>query len=311
MELNRRIRDARIDSGLAQKELGIRCGVTRLTVTRWESGDRVPSFDTLQKIAKALSKPVTYFIGENEPLVVDAVKPSVDTITDIVKNKAYDFPGAEDELAAVRALAKTTGSYDKAFAIIEACKAAGLGIRPAEQKKKLDNPRDRIPRYHVSESEKGGKVPKWLNLAAGDGSDLELSEEFLYFDEIKTHPGLHAAVIRGESMCDTLVPGDVVVLEEMPGGVWELPPLDGDVKNSYRIAHAKVAHDDICVLSINDDTPTIKRVTYDVSRGMLDWQMLILAENPTVWPARAVTKRDHVKFYAKMIGLAEKLPGAR
>lgn len=299
LKIGTKIRTARKAKGLSVDTLAEKLDISRASLYSWENDEFSPSFAKIEKLAAALGVPMSYFIGET---AVEIVKTAVGNVTAPV-DEAAEFR----LFKRFRELMAQGVDLDR---IIEE-QNAPLRIRQPERRPRYTNRRDELPVYHISESGKGGKVPKWLNLAAGDGSDLELSDEFLYFEEIKAHAGLHAAVIRGESMCDTLVPGDVVVLEEMPGGVWELPPLDGDVKNSYLVAKSKVAHDDICVLSINDDAPTIKRVGYDVSRGLNDWQMLILAENPSVWPARAVTKRDHVKFHAKMLGIAEKLPRRR
>ncbi len=49
-----RIRRARMEGGLSQKELAERLGVSSPTVGQWESGRRNPKDETLQRIAAAL-----------------------------------------------------------------------------------------------------------------------------------------------------------------------------------------------------------------------------------------------------------------
>lgn len=57
MEYGKRIKDARNKSGLTQKQLGERLGVSESAVAQYESGQRVPKVDTLQRIADALNIP--------------------------------------------------------------------------------------------------------------------------------------------------------------------------------------------------------------------------------------------------------------
>lgn len=46
--------DARKKSGMTQKELAEKCGVKQENISRIENGDRMPSLNTIQKIANAL-----------------------------------------------------------------------------------------------------------------------------------------------------------------------------------------------------------------------------------------------------------------
>ena len=52
--LAKKLRDARKESGLTQKELGEMIGVTRQLITRIESGTQNITIETLQKFAGAL-----------------------------------------------------------------------------------------------------------------------------------------------------------------------------------------------------------------------------------------------------------------
>lgn len=63
MEMGELLRQARLDAGLTQREL---CGdrITRNMLSQIENGAARPSMATLQYLADALGKPVSYFLGE-------------------------------------------------------------------------------------------------------------------------------------------------------------------------------------------------------------------------------------------------------
>ena len=62
-----RIKQAREEVGLTQTELEKRTGLPQSHISRLESQVHVPSFATLEKIARAMDKPVSYF----DPLATD------------------------------------------------------------------------------------------------------------------------------------------------------------------------------------------------------------------------------------------------
>ena len=63
MELGARLRQARLDAGLSQRQL---CGeeITRNMLSLIENGSARPSMDTLQYLAAQLQKPISYFLDE-------------------------------------------------------------------------------------------------------------------------------------------------------------------------------------------------------------------------------------------------------
>ncbi len=97
MELGQRLRQARLEAGLSQRQL---CGqqLTRNMLSLIENGSARPSMDTLKYLAGQLGKPVAYFLEE------ETVSP----------NRA--------RLAAARN-AFSAGAYRDALAILEACQA--------------------------------------------------------------------------------------------------------------------------------------------------------------------------------------------
>lgn len=67
MELAQRIKDARLEAGLSQRQL---CGdvITRNMLSLIESGKARPSMDTLRHFAAVLGKPMSYFLEEDAVL---------------------------------------------------------------------------------------------------------------------------------------------------------------------------------------------------------------------------------------------------
>ena len=63
MELGQKIRQARLEAGLSQRQL---CGdeITRNMLSLIENGSARPSMDTLRYLAGRLGKPITYFLEE-------------------------------------------------------------------------------------------------------------------------------------------------------------------------------------------------------------------------------------------------------
>lgn len=63
MELGQRLKQARLDAGLSQRQL---CGdvITRNMLSQIENGSARPSMDTLQYLAARLGKPISFFLEE-------------------------------------------------------------------------------------------------------------------------------------------------------------------------------------------------------------------------------------------------------
>ena len=67
MELGQRIRHARLEAGLSQRQL---CGgeITRNMLSLIENGAAKPSMQTLRYLARQLNKPLSYFLEEDAPV---------------------------------------------------------------------------------------------------------------------------------------------------------------------------------------------------------------------------------------------------
>ena len=69
---SRRLRQARQDAGLSQKDLGILAGldpfVASTRINRYEQGVHAPDQETAKRLAKALGVPMAYLYADNERL---------------------------------------------------------------------------------------------------------------------------------------------------------------------------------------------------------------------------------------------------
>jgi transcriptional regulator with XRE-family HTH domain len=71
--LGSRMQQARLDAGYTQEELAQKLGVTPITLSRWETGARYPSFEMLERFAEAVDKPLPFFF-EREPRESEALQ---------------------------------------------------------------------------------------------------------------------------------------------------------------------------------------------------------------------------------------------
>lgn len=180
---------------------------------------------------------------------------------------------------------------------------------PISKKPKRVNRRSELATFPIT-SEAGpgiAQIPRWEAVAAGFGEDLQKSEEFTYIRELPYWQGVHSVLVRGDSMEDTLHPGDLILVQPFPNGGIELPPRGTDPKNSKKQLQRLVPDDELYILNLNDSGPTVKRVQY---HGDLDWKLLIVADNGLYRP-KPVTAQDKVVFYAKVIGIGEKPGGGK
>ncbi|MDD1014793.1 helix-turn-helix domain-containing protein [Pseudomonas rubra] len=68
--LSKRIKAARLLSGLSQEQLGIHIGIdpasASVRMNRYELGRRVPNFELVERLAEELGLPTTYFYSSDE-----------------------------------------------------------------------------------------------------------------------------------------------------------------------------------------------------------------------------------------------------
>ncbi|STX37713.1 helix-turn-helix domain-containing protein [Legionella feeleii] len=70
--LPKRLKEARIASGMSQKVLGIAAGIDEFSasprINQYETGKHSPDYLTLHRIAKVLNIPTAYFYAEEDDL---------------------------------------------------------------------------------------------------------------------------------------------------------------------------------------------------------------------------------------------------
>jgi hypothetical protein len=277
------------------------------TIWSWrQPGEGLP--DLFQGVLVARAKKVSpawlaFGLGPREPLNAEA---GFQLAAEIEKHPGLRevihsyCRGTEEDRAAIRwAASKVSSRVDLGL--------LSLGrILPVENRPLPAGRRDELAVFTISRRQrKGVGSPHWMNLAAGPGGPLERCKDYYHFKELPEGENIHSAVIRGESMQDTLHPGDVVVLRVVGESPIKLPPLNSGVeKNPLTRLKVDVPDDTLWVLQINGEDPTIKRVRYYAAGS--DWHLMIHADNPLEpgYP-RVVTRQDEITFWARVIGIAK------
>jgi len=63
-KLGKKIKMARVELDMNQTEFAEKIGAKQKSISRYENGLSVPSLATLEKVAKVLKKPASYFLDE-------------------------------------------------------------------------------------------------------------------------------------------------------------------------------------------------------------------------------------------------------
>ncbi|MBN1618860.1 helix-turn-helix transcriptional regulator [Candidatus Dojkabacteria bacterium] len=66
-EIGKKIREAREEQGISQKDLGMALGLSDKAISAYEASRTVPPLETLLRIAEELNKPIDFFINSNAP----------------------------------------------------------------------------------------------------------------------------------------------------------------------------------------------------------------------------------------------------
>ena len=69
MVLGSRIKQRRLEMHLTQEELGKLIGVTKVTISNYESNERTPKLDKLSELAKVMNLEVGYLLGQDVSVV--------------------------------------------------------------------------------------------------------------------------------------------------------------------------------------------------------------------------------------------------
>ncbi len=66
MDIAKLIRQIRLERGITQDSLAEALSLTKQTVSNYERGIRVPSYETLEAIADVLNVPMSFFLSKEE-----------------------------------------------------------------------------------------------------------------------------------------------------------------------------------------------------------------------------------------------------
>jgi transcriptional regulator with XRE-family HTH domain len=100
-QLGDRIRSARAAKGWKQKHLAAQLEVEPITVSRWERGATTPDLDVLGRVAEATGRPVSFFVGGDEPPRARRGRSSLDDAASRMESAALHIASETDRLAAL------------------------------------------------------------------------------------------------------------------------------------------------------------------------------------------------------------------
>ncbi len=66
MTMGERIKQLRKESGLTQTALAVKLGVTKGTVSTWETDSRMPGFETLDRLCELFDRRMDYILGRSD-----------------------------------------------------------------------------------------------------------------------------------------------------------------------------------------------------------------------------------------------------
>lgn len=95
-----RLREVRKRNNLTQQELADRVGLTKTSISCYESGTRTPTLDTLIDLANELNVDVNYFLGTEEYMVAS-------------DDESFGINLAKDEIELIKELRKHISLYER------------------------------------------------------------------------------------------------------------------------------------------------------------------------------------------------------
>lgn len=111
MEFSQIVKQLRLERGLTQQELADMVGLTKVTISQYETGKRKPSFEMIEALADVFHVDMNYLLGFTDKIskpAGDETDPTTDkylavSLSEIELIEAYRHAGAETQ-AAIRAI---------------------------------------------------------------------------------------------------------------------------------------------------------------------------------------------------------------
>jgi transcriptional regulator with XRE-family HTH domain len=108
------IKKARAEAQLTQSQLGAKIGVTWEMISRYENGKSSPR-KNLEKVARALGKPIQYFFGVEEEPISDKIEKLAELLSkkgaELQKASAVSYIESIGDFPLAKALKLTNQSY--------------------------------------------------------------------------------------------------------------------------------------------------------------------------------------------------------
>lgn len=293
-------------------DVSAKTGIAKNTLYSWATPGRgLPDIYEASLIAAASDAAVCWLAfnsGARDPEIAKSaanVSAALERSPGLRELLGAYMRATDAQRSALEAVAKTIPEAQQPqLPTAVAVKRKVIGVRPAEKRTKKVDRRWELARYHLSQDGAGIKITGYTGLAAGPGRELEKCNDLLYVREAIPHRNVSYARVAGDSMVESILRGDRILLKEHPTPV-VLPPRGDDPKNNLSILKTEVPHESIWVLQINEENPTLKRVLYDTRAGAQDWRLMIVADNQDEWMPYAVTRNDKITFWAQFMGLLE------
>lgn len=88
--IGERIKDLRTKNQLTQKELSKITGISEISIRKYESGDRTPKIDAIEKLSTAFNVQIDYIIGRSDFKKFDSsiINSDFETLINVIENSS-------------------------------------------------------------------------------------------------------------------------------------------------------------------------------------------------------------------------------
>lgn len=85
-----RLKNLRLSNNLTMENLGAQFSVTKQTISRWESGDRLPPLNVTYNIAKYFNVSIDYLVGLTDNNINTIQNTTSDTLKDPILSEKHE-----------------------------------------------------------------------------------------------------------------------------------------------------------------------------------------------------------------------------
>lgn len=154
MEIGDLIKNARKKAGLTQQELADKMGVSYVNVSQWETGRRIPKFETRKKIADLLGVPLSslFLVSELDPKFGGSEEIEREIFFTLFEQKGIPMKYLLSEYGELFPF--LSGKSDKEVQIQNDLLSAFDSMNSTGQQKAVENVRDlaKVPEYQKDQT---------------------------------------------------------------------------------------------------------------------------------------------------------------